>query len=301
MTNTETKYPNFFIVGAPKCGTTSLVHYLQQSPNIFFAPKEIHFFGRDLQIVNQLKDTEKYLNYFNKSTQPLRGDASVWYLYSRSAPQEIKQMMQNPKIIICLRHPVEMIHSLHSENLYNADENEKDFEKALALEYSRTTHQNIPLKARFEQCLFYKQNGLYSGHIERWLKEFGKENVHFVLLNELRSNALETTNDCLKFLGEKPLENMNSDVKNEGKSYGSLVLHQKFKTANNFEKNIIRFLLPSKKLRKKILDKIYQKNIHVGQQENMSNELRSQLLSFFKEDIKKTSELIDKNLNHWLL
>ena len=44
--------PNFFIIGAPKCGTTSLQYYLEQHHDVFFAPKELHFFGEDLKIKN---------------------------------------------------------------------------------------------------------------------------------------------------------------------------------------------------------------------------------------------------------
>ena len=41
--------PNLFIVGAPKCGTTFLYHYLKQHPEIYFPDfKEPHFFGSDL-------------------------------------------------------------------------------------------------------------------------------------------------------------------------------------------------------------------------------------------------------------
>ncbi|MCH9035408.1 MAG: sulfotransferase [Planctomycetes bacterium] len=41
--------PDFFIVGAPKCGTTSLYEYLRQHPEVFMSRiKEPHFFGRDL-------------------------------------------------------------------------------------------------------------------------------------------------------------------------------------------------------------------------------------------------------------
>ena len=42
------RIPDFFIVGAPKCGTTAMYQWLQAHPEVFVPVKEIHYFGRDL-------------------------------------------------------------------------------------------------------------------------------------------------------------------------------------------------------------------------------------------------------------
>ncbi|MCX6181829.1 MAG: sulfotransferase domain-containing protein [Bacteroidetes bacterium] len=293
-------YPNFIIAGAPKCGTTSLYHYLQQHPGIFFAPKEIHFFGKDLRIKNQLSDFSTYLNFFKNADDKIKGDASVWYLYSTSAPKEIMDQIGKVKIIICLRNPAEMIYSLHKENLFNADETETDFEEALALEFYRKVGQKIPTSARFNQCLMYRNNGLYSDRINNYINTFGEENIHFVLADDLKKQPLEETNKVLRFLGASPLASLAADMQNTSKSYASLSIHQKFKTAKNWEKNLIRILLPSKNIREKILNKIYTSNIQKGGKEAMSDEVKKELTLFFSDDIKKTAKLIHRDLNHWL-
>ena len=65
--------PNFFIIGAPKCGTTSLQYYLEQHHDVFFAPKELHFFGEDLKIKNHFNEqnitisAQLYLKKFYQS------------------------------------------------------------------------------------------------------------------------------------------------------------------------------------------------------------------------------------------
>ena len=59
--------PSFFIVGAPKCGTTALNHLLSQHPGIFMAKKEIHFFGTDLGIKQPAMTNQDYLLFFEKA------------------------------------------------------------------------------------------------------------------------------------------------------------------------------------------------------------------------------------------
>lgn len=292
--------PDFIIAGAPKCGTTSLYHYLEQHPNIFLAPKEIHYFGKDLKFKKPNNDFSVYLNYFKGASDKIKGDASVWYLYSQSAPQEILEQLGKVKIIICLRNPTEMIYSLHKENLYNADETETDFEEALALEFYRKAGQKIPKSANFTQCLLYRNNGLYSERIKNYLSAFGKENVHFILADDLKANPLEETNKTLIFLGASPLSALSAEMKNISKSYASLAVHQKFKAAKNWEKNIIRLLLPSKKIREKILHRIYNANIKNADNTGIPEDLKKELTLFFSDDVKKTAKLIHRDLNHWL-
>jgi hypothetical protein len=104
------KKPDFFIVGAPKCGTTSLSEYLKQHPEIFMSePKEPHFFGTDLESYwggrfERYRDVHKYLSLFANVQDEIRvGEASPWYLYSKRAAEEIKQFNPASRIIILLR------------------------------------------------------------------------------------------------------------------------------------------------------------------------------------------------------
>ena len=80
--------PDFFIVGAPKCGTTSLYYYLRQHPQIFMPDyKEPHFFGKDLNKISDefIYDEIKYLDLFKDAKPDQKiGEASTFYLYSKS-------------------------------------------------------------------------------------------------------------------------------------------------------------------------------------------------------------------------
>ena len=93
--------PNLFIVGAPKCGTTSMFSYLQQHPDIFMSNnKEPHYFGSDLTRIGNLYNfTEnEYLKLFlNANNEKIIGEASTHYLYSKTAPKEIKSFNKESK------------------------------------------------------------------------------------------------------------------------------------------------------------------------------------------------------------
>src|SRR5438045_3561388 len=99
MDLTNPRWPDFFIVGAPKCGTTALYEYLKQHPGIFLPrKKEPHFFCSDLDSGSErdagyfTRDRGKYLSLFGGAAEgQIIGDASATYLYSRVAAERIRQ------------------------------------------------------------------------------------------------------------------------------------------------------------------------------------------------------------------
>mgnify|MGYP006274071187 FL=1 len=124
--------PDFFIIGAPKCGTTALFKYLEDNPDIFLPPvKEPDFFATDMNMANDIKTAEEYTALFDKASSKLKtGEASVWYLYSKQAVSEIIRLKPDAKFIAMVRNPVEMFQSLHAQALYTQFEKEKTPEKA---------------------------------------------------------------------------------------------------------------------------------------------------------------------------
>ena len=106
-------WPNFFIVGAAKAGTTSLYQYLKQIPGIYMSPvKEPHYFSRrvipDDHHYRPIRDKEKYLSLFKKvNNEKVVGEASPTYLRDPEAPRLIHQVSPNARILISLRDPIE--------------------------------------------------------------------------------------------------------------------------------------------------------------------------------------------------
>lgn len=127
------KKPNFFIVGTPKCGTTSLWAWLLAHPNIFMpSMKEHHFYATDLKL-KRVVDRAHYEGLFNESGDQYIaiGVASSNYSFSKVAASIIEQEISGPRYIVIIRNPVEMACSLH-EHLAG-EEHISDFESAWIL------------------------------------------------------------------------------------------------------------------------------------------------------------------------
>src|SRR5215207_9230182 len=95
------RLPDFFIVGAPKCGTTAMYEYLRQHPSIFMPfHKEPLFFGSDLHHRYGRLTEAEYRALFRAARPDQRvGEASAWYLYSTTSAAEIHAAAEDARII----------------------------------------------------------------------------------------------------------------------------------------------------------------------------------------------------------
>lgn len=199
--------PNFFIVGAPRCGTTSLYGYLRQHPEIYVSVhKEPLFFGSDLTpMAGMIHEEQLYLELFAKAgEQPRVGEASVWYLFSTRAAAEIHAYAPAAKIIAMVRNPVEMAYSLHSLYLRSGNEDLRDFEAALAAEPARRAGRDRPSGAYFPEGLVYTEVARHAEKVERYLDVFGRDNVHCVVFDDLVRDTPAVYRSVLEFLGVEP-------------------------------------------------------------------------------------------------
>jgi hypothetical protein len=219
------KNPNLFIVGAPKSGTTFLYHYLKQHPDIYFPDfKEPHFFGSDLIRRNGAYNLslKEYQNLF-KTDKKIIGEASTLYIFSKNAAKEIYNFNPNAKIIIMLRNLVDLVHSLHSQFVFSGDEVIEDFSQALELENSRLSGDKIPHQTTVVNKLFYSSNILsLPESIQSFINYFGRENVKFIYLDDIRKNPDKVYSETLEFLNIDLSFNI-SDFKviNKNKTYKS--------------------------------------------------------------------------------
>ena len=114
--------PNFYVVGAPKCGTTSLYRYLSEHPQIFLPKKkELHFFSRpeldryskgtgDRQVLQSLpRQLHEYESFYNgvSASEIAIGDISPSYFVHLGAAARIKSYNNEAKVIVCLRNPID--------------------------------------------------------------------------------------------------------------------------------------------------------------------------------------------------
>lgn len=199
-----TRRPDFFIVGAPRCGTTAMQEYLAQHPEIYMpSVKDPHYFGSDLAPLRSgLCATEaKYLALFDDALPGQRvGEASALYLYSRQAAEEIRSFRPDAKIVVMLRDPVEMIHSLHAEWLSSGTEDIPSLAAALDAQHARRAGANIPRSASFPGALQYTEIARFAVQLDRFHRAFGRENVHVCLLDDVKADPASAYGRICRFL-----------------------------------------------------------------------------------------------------
>jgi hypothetical protein len=211
-TKADPRYPDFLIVGAPRCGTTFLYEFLKAHPQIFMSEwKEPQFFATDLDSgsyldsLTFLRDTDRYLQLFaDARPDQIRGEGSTWYLYSRDAARNIHAVNPDARIIAMLRNPVQMLYSLHGRRVYGGSEDLRRFEEALAAEADRKRGERLPARPRNVKALFYREVGSYAGQLERYIATFGREKVHIIIFEELRASPTGAYRAALEFLGVDP-------------------------------------------------------------------------------------------------
>ncbi len=208
----EGPLPNLFIVGAPKCGTTSLYEYLRRHPQIFFPSdendywraKEPNHLCPELELLEKysIKDSQEYQALYREhASTPWRGDASPYYLFSESAPQRIRQLCPEARILIMLRPPVAMMRSYHRDLLRIGLENIPDFYEALNAGTTAEGNLCIPPSPRTARYLDYFSLGQFAPQVDRYLDVFGKHAVKVVLLEDMAASPEQTFREILSFLG----------------------------------------------------------------------------------------------------
>ncbi|PJF25399.1 MAG: hypothetical protein CUN53_13000, partial [Phototrophicales bacterium] len=197
-------HPDFFIVGAPKAGTTSLFDYLADHPLVIgTTPKETHFFADDLPGLQMRKFRDNYLSAFSaqKPTAQHGLDGSTNYLRSETAIANIRRYNPDARLIAILRHPVDTVYAFHSTLYFNQAENIGDFERAWRLQEARRAGNDIPRLCREPKQLQYRDYGMFSAQIERLLTHFPREQVRIYLFEDFTRDPAAVYADVMAFLG----------------------------------------------------------------------------------------------------
>jgi len=294
--------PNFFIVGAPKCGTTALATYLNEHENVFISnPKEPHYYATDFPKYRCCTEEEKYFELFHNANEDgAIGEASVFYLYSKEAIKNIHANYPDAKIIVMLRNPIEMVYSLHSQLFYTADEDVEDFKTAWELEEDRKKGLHIPSKCREPKLLFYKEVAKYSEQLENIYQYFPKSQVEVILFDEFKKDTLNVYKNILAFLnvdydGRNEFKKINENKKIKSQTINELVV----RTPSFIKKSVkfIKTILGVKKLG--FLDYIRKNNTDITKREPMKEDTREKVYETYKDDIHKLSILLEKDLSTW--
>lgn len=287
--------PNFFIIGAPKCGTTSLATWLSEHPEIFMSVhKEPHYFNNDDgdRVTLALQVYEKNFAAANSAHKAI-GEASVWYFFSHEAISNIEEYSPGSRYIVCLRNPVGMAYSLHEQQVVNGNENIKEFDQAWQLSESRLHGDSGSWFCSEPRHLSYGNACKLGEQFERLVARVGRDRVLAILLDDVIENPRLEYQKVLKFLGLDDDGRTSFAVSNPAKERKSLLAHQSVRLAGRVKRRLgIHSGMG-------ILNSLARRNIRYRPREPMSPELREELRSYFEADIKKLGALLDRDLSNW--
>jgi len=198
-------FPDFFIPGAPRCGTTALSSWLSEHPQICFSkPKETFYFSSPTwRPEDEKRWQQEYPRFFRHWTPEHRlvGEGSVGYLYDSDAQSRILKIRPDARFIVMVRNPLEMVPSLHQKMLFLLEEDEPDFERAWRLQERRRARVRLPPLATDPRLLLYADAGRLGSQLEALLTRIPREHCHIVVFDDFRRDPGASYRGVLRYLG----------------------------------------------------------------------------------------------------
>src|SRR5271165_3086691 len=211
--------PDFFILGAPKCGTTSLWSWLHAHPNLFLSDvKEPSFFNADDRVGVSI--LSEYEDLFREATDlhAAVGEASAWYLSSPNAVQNILQYQPEARFIVLVRNPIEMAVALHSQMLISGKENKSSFQAAWDLQAERRQGRQIPAFSWPNRFFFYGEVCLLGTQLQRLFAVAKENRVLTLVLDDIKADPRREYLKILTFLGARDDGRVDFPVENIAKT-----------------------------------------------------------------------------------
>jgi hypothetical protein len=182
---------DFVIVGAMRCGTTSLYRYLGAHPEVFIAPKELGFF------TDHFTDgIEWYQQQFAAAGEgQLLGEATADYLARNSAMLRLAETLPDAKLVASLRSPTERAWS-HYLLLRERRKETRSFGKALDDEMAR-----IAADGPEAPGVIYTLHGLYDVHLERALALYPRRQIFVSVFERMVADPAASYRALCDYLG----------------------------------------------------------------------------------------------------
>jgi sulfotransferase family protein len=280
---TAEKWPNFFIVGAPRAGTTSLYHYLKTAPGVYMSPvKEPHYFAVTLKALLNARakppgmpvihERGEYLKLFQEVKDEVAvGEASPSYLWDPAAPGLIHEVVPHARIIMSLRDPVARAFSHYLMHV-------RDGVERLPFEEVLEAPSYIPL-------------GLYTAQVQRYFDIFGADHIKILIFEEFTRDPEAAVNDILKFLrvNGRVSHRLKTAHNSFGVPRGNLA---KRIAANRGVRLAARSLLPSG-IRGVLGEKLLYKK---PPKPPMSDAVAAALADIYREDVKALEKILGRSL-----
>jgi len=279
------RWPNFFIIGAPRSGTTLLHNYLKQIPGIFMSSvKEPSYFAISInpkqKLTKPIHDKKKYLKLFEKAKyDDAVGESTPSYLWDPQAAKLIHQVVPDAKIIMILRNPVERAYSHYLQGIGFG-------------------YETLPLQEAMKKSLNSPNDysnritaaGFYSEQVKRYLNIFKKEQLKIFIFEEFIQDLEKSVGEILDFLV------VHSEIPSSLKMVQnpvdiSLGRFSKFLIRNKALRTIVRELVPYE--RSLEIRKIFSKKT---EKPPLSDDDKKFLEDIYRQDVKKLQQILSRNL-----
>ena len=310
-----------FIVGAPRCGTTTLSRFLKGHPAIAFPLiKEPHFFAlNDLRQLSQGELRQRverdYLQRFFRRDPSRRvgADASVTYLYSPELLEPILRLWPDSRFVVSVRDPLAMLPSLHQRLIFVGLETIPTFAKAWAASPDRAAGRRIPRKCLDPRLLRYDEAGRFSTYLERLFAVVGRERCLVQVFDDLTADPEGQYQRLMTFTGLEPQREVDFSPRRPGQSVRIRWLQRLLKQPPRvITDHLVRGMFETKSglsdgdelhasssllsLRKRLL----RWNRGSQPAEALPYALQSELASELRNEIDRLGALLDRDLTHWL-
>ncbi len=211
--------PDFLIIGAQKCGTTSLFHYLRQHPDLTLpSQKEIQFFSLEYSM-----GWKWYMDQFPQKPfikRRLTGEASPYYLFHPLVPERVAKHLPKVKLIVMLRDPVDRAYSHFWHEKKYMNESFDSFEEAIANEPERIFLEeqklinNEIVQSQLFRSYSYISRGKYYTQISRWLQFYPISQMHFIKSENFFKNPKTELAELYRFLEIRQIQPVNLTPQN---------------------------------------------------------------------------------------
>ncbi len=292
--------PNFFIPGAAKSGTTTLHELLNLHPEISMSKIKEPVFWNNAKF-NDYKEEDwlKYKELFNPNSK-IKGESTTSYMYYDSFIDNVnKNYKKPPKFIFILRNPIDryISHFWWMKGLGLEKNNIKDI-------INRESHTDFIEYDYYPKHYF--QFGLYSKWIQRFIENFGFENIKIITLENLISNRLDTVNACFDFLGLNKLESIPEKSSNKTTRIKYPHIYHFIRKSSIGKMNYTKIgkIFLSKKSIDIIKNKLKKIIINWKTEEFEYEPLQSKYRNYLKDsgynsDVKKLKDIFDYSFKEW--
>ena len=294
----HTAIPSFVCVGAQKSGTTALHHHLSRHPGIFLPHvKETHFFDDGhgewhLGLGHYLK---KYFSAVPENA--LAGEIDPEYLFFPEVPERLANFFPRARLIFVFREPVSRAFSHYWMTVRRGRE-KLSFPDALAAEPERMRGDHLS-----QSDFSYASRGLYATQVERYLNYFPREQMLFLLSEDLKREPESNLARVYKFLDLPSIPFQSISDEESHQAY--MPISKSFQGLLDESSKIKRFgkaILPAS-VRRPMMNFLYRlqaRNRRKFVTPPLDELVKIRLKEEFSVEVERLQHLIGRDLAAWL-